>query len=104
MLTFTFEKYSIKGNPGRDSNLQHLTFCEMHCKYSQKVAILRNLHQVALNSASLRIKSASLRIKSASLRIKSASLRIEALSLLSIYTKRKTRKNAAWNSKLTYLT
>ena len=94
MLTFTFEKYSIKGNPGRDSNLQHLTFCEMHCKYSQKVAILRNLHQVALNSASLRIKSASLRIKS-------ASLRIEAVSLLSIYTKRKTRKHAAWNSKLT---
>ena len=90
MLTFTFEKYSIKGNPGRDSNLQHLTFCEMHCKYSQKVAILRNLHQVALNSASLRIKSAS--------------LHIEAVSLLSIYTKRKTRKHAAWNSKLTYLT
>ena len=34
----------------------------------------------------------------------SASLRIEAVSLLSIHTKRKTGKHAAWNSKLTYLT
>ena len=94
MLTFTYNK----GQPPPGFEPTTFDFLGNALQiFAKKVAILRNLHQLALNSASLHINSASLRIKS-------ACLRIEAVSLLSIYTKRKTGKHAAWNSKLTYLT